>query len=84
MGLGYPNEGPFVVDWEVGCLLHRAIQDTIRAPYNTTGGRDCVKSLRICLPGTCPQRVGGQVEGGCGGVKSLRLRVEGSGVRVEG
>ena len=26
------------------------------APYNTTSGRDCVKSLRLCLHGTCPQR----------------------------
>jgi len=30
-------------------LLHRA-------PYKTTSGRDCVKSLRLCLHGTCPQR----------------------------
>jgi len=29
--------------------------DIGKAPYNTTSGRDCVKSLWICLHGTCPQ-----------------------------
>ena len=28
----------------------------VRAPYNTASGRDCVKSLRSCLHGTCPRR----------------------------
>jgi len=30
--------------------------DTVRAPHNTTSGRDFVKSLRLCLHGTRPQR----------------------------
>ena len=35
-------------------LLHR---DTVRASYNTcsASGRDCAKSLRLCLHGACPQ-----------------------------
>jgi len=37
--------------WSLGL-----IRDTVRAPYNTISGRDCVKSLRLCLHGTCPQR----------------------------
>ena len=28
---------------------------TVRAPDTTAGGRDCVKSLRLCLHGTCPR-----------------------------
>ena len=31
------------------------VERTVRAPYNTTSGRDCAKSLRLCLHGTCPQ-----------------------------
>jgi len=34
------------------------IRDTT-APDNTTSGRDCVKSLRRCLHGTCPQKRAG-------------------------
>ena len=34
------------------------IRDTVRAPYNNTSGRDCVKSLRLRLHGTCPQSQG--------------------------
>ena len=30
-------------------------RDTVRAPYDTTSGRDCVKSLRLCLHETFPQ-----------------------------
>ena len=26
-----------------------------QAPYDTTSGHDCVKPLRLCLPGFCPQ-----------------------------
>ena len=33
----------------------------VRAPYNTTGGRDSVKTPRLCLHGTCPQ--GNPLEG---------------------
>ena len=32
-----------------------ARQDTVRTPYDTTSGRDCVKSLWLCLHGTRPQ-----------------------------
>ena len=28
---------------------------TVRAPFNTSSGRDCVKSLRLCLHGTHPK-----------------------------
>ena len=35
-----------------------SIRDTVRAPYNTARGRDYVKSLRLCLHGTCTQRSG--------------------------
>ena len=39
-----------------GCFgASASIRDTARAPSNTTCGRDCVKSLRLCLHGTCPQ-----------------------------
>ena len=36
-------------------------RDAVRAPYNTTSGRDCVESLQrvtlhFCLHGTCPQK----------------------------
>ena len=31
-----------------------SIRDTIRAPYNSTGGRDCVKPLKPCLAGAPP------------------------------
>ena len=37
------------------------IGNTVRVPYNTTSGRDCVKSLRLCLHGTCPQRDAGAI-----------------------
>ena len=30
-------------------------RDTVRAPFNNTSGRNCMKSLRPCLRGTCPQ-----------------------------
>jgi len=42
--------------WSLGL-----IRDTVRAPYNTISGRDCVKSPRLCLHGTCSQsgRAGG-------------------------
>ena len=33
-----------------------SIRDAVGAPYNTASGRDCVKSLRLCLHGTCPQK----------------------------
>ena len=39
-----------------------AIQETIRAPYNTSSGCDCVKSLRLCLHGTCPQTARARVD----------------------
>ena len=29
----------------------------VRAPHNAASGRDCFKSLRLYLPGTCPQSV---------------------------
>ena len=35
----------------------RARLGTVGAPHNTTRGRDCVKSLRLCLHGICPQTV---------------------------
>ena len=38
--------------WSLGL-----IRDTVRAPYNTISGRDCAKSLRLCLHGTCPLKV---------------------------
>ena len=42
----------------------QAARDTVRVPYNTTSGRDCVKSLRLWLHGTCPQRGEGAGVGG--------------------
>jgi len=47
--------------WSLGL-----IQDTVRAPYNTTSGRDCVKSLRLCLHGNCPQSVATATDCGAG------------------
>ena len=31
--------------------------DTVRALYNTSSGRDCVKSLGLSLHGKCPQNL---------------------------
>ena len=42
-----------------GVRAPASIRDTVRAPYNTTSGPDCVKSLRLSLHGTCPQRESG-------------------------
>ena len=43
-----------------GCFgASASIRDTVRAPYSTFSGRDCVKSLRLCLHGIYSQRVGG-------------------------
>ena len=39
-----------------------AIQETIRAPYNTSSGCDSVKSLRLRLHGTCPQTARARVD----------------------
>ena len=36
------------------------LPNTVRAPYSTISGRDCVKSLRLCLHGTCPQKQRGE------------------------
>ena len=33
-----------------------ALEPRPQAPYNTTSGRDCLKSLRLRLHGTCPQK----------------------------
>ena len=32
-------------------------EDTVSAPYNTPGERNCVKSLRLCRHGTCLQKL---------------------------
>jgi len=56
-----------------------SIRDTVRAPYNTTSGRDCVKSHRLCLHGTCPQREGevvGHKRHGFAGPEALPDSVE--------
>jgi hypothetical protein len=57
-GLKVSGSGFRVQGARFRCLLHRAGQRTVRAPYNTTSGRDCVKSLRLCLNGTCLESLG--------------------------
>ena len=42
----------------------------VRAPHNTTSGRACVKTHRLCLHGTCPQ-IG---QGGCTRTQGLTIR----------
>ena len=37
------------------------LRDNSAPPYNTSGGRDCVKSLRLFLHGTCPPREGARI-----------------------
>ena len=53
-------------------LVDRAHRETVRDPYNPSSGRDCVKSHRLCLHGTCLQSVRA----------GLGFRVKGLGFRV--
>ena len=51
-----PSSGLSVL---ISCLVARQrnvhVESSVRAPYNTTSGRDCVKSLWRCLHWICPQ-----------------------------
>ena len=50
---------------------------TVRAPYNTASGRDCVKSLRLCLHTWHTVRAPYDTTSGRYCVKSLRLCLHG-------
>jgi len=48
-----PAGAPFIMHERGMAPVTCFIRDTVRAPYNTTSGRDCVKSLRLRLHGAC-------------------------------
>ena len=52
----YPSQTPPINYAPPRVAVSSRVQNhTIRAAYTTASGRDCVKSHRLCLHGTCPQ-----------------------------